>query len=54
MLPSCFGGGAHGVSPVHVFIYLDEERELSEDEILARVNALYRGARLEEAFLVNG
>ena len=34
---------------IHVFIYLDEARELSEDEILVRVNALYRGARLEEA-----
>ena len=34
---------------IHVFIYLEEERELSEDEILARVNALYRGARLDEA-----
>ena len=49
-----FRGGAQGVFPIHVFIYLDEERELSEDEIHARVNALYRGARLEEAFLVNG
>ena len=34
---------------IHVFIYLEEERELSEEEILARVNALYRGARLGEA-----
>jgi len=34
---------------IHVFIYLEEERELSEDEILARVNALYRGTRLGEA-----
>ena len=34
---------------IHVFIYLEEERELSEEEILARVNALYRGARLAEA-----
>ena len=34
---------------IHVFIYLEECRELSEDEILARVNALYRGVRLEEA-----
>ena len=34
---------------IHVFIYLDEARELSEGEILARVNALYRGARLAEA-----
>ena len=32
-----------------VFIYLDDARELSEEEILARVNALYRGARLAEA-----
>ena len=34
---------------IHVFIYLDDARELSEEEILARVNALYRGARLAEA-----
>ena len=34
---------------IHVFIFLDDARELSEDEILARVNALYRGARLDEA-----
>ena len=34
---------------IHVFIFLDDERELSEEEILARVNALYRGARLREA-----
>ena len=34
---------------IHVFIYLDDARELSEDEILARVKALYRGARLAEA-----
>ena len=34
---------------IHVFIFLDDERELSEEEMLARVNALYRGARLEEA-----
>ena len=34
---------------IHVFMYLEGERELSEDEILARVNALYRGSRLEEA-----
>ena len=29
---------------IHVFIYLDDARELSEEEILARVNALYRAA----------
>ena len=34
---------------IHVFIFLEEGREMSEDEILARVNALYRGARLDEA-----
>ena len=34
---------------IHVFIYLDDARELSEEEVLARVNALYRGARLAEA-----
>ena len=34
---------------IHVFIYLDDARELSEEEILARVNALYRGGRLAEA-----
>ena len=34
---------------IHVFIFLDHPRELSEDDILARVNALYRGARLAEA-----
>ena len=34
---------------IHVFMYLEEERELSEDEILVRANALYRGARLEGA-----
>ena len=34
---------------IHVFIYLEEERELSEDEIFARVNALYLGSRLEGA-----
>ena len=34
---------------IHVFIFLEEEREMSEDEILARVNVLYRGARLDEA-----
>ena len=34
---------------IHVFIYLEEERELSEEEILARVNSLYRGARLAES-----
>ena len=33
---------------IHVFIYLEEERELSEEEMLARVKSLYRGARLEE------
>ena len=27
---------------IHVFIFLEEGREMSEDEILARVNALYR------------
>ena len=26
---------------IHVFIYLDDARELSEDEIFARVNARY-------------
>ena len=34
---------------IHVFMHLEEERELSEDEILARVTALYRGSRLEGA-----
>ena len=34
---------------IPVFIFLDDERELSEEGMLARVNALYRGARLEEA-----
>ena len=34
---------------IHVFIFLEEGREMSVDEILARVNALYRGARLDEA-----
>ncbi|MBR4938773.1 MAG: transposase [Kiritimatiellae bacterium] len=34
---------------IHVFIYLEDARELSEEEILARVNALYRGGRLAEA-----
>ena len=34
---------------IHVFIFLDDERELSDEEMLARVNALYRGTRLEEA-----
>ena len=34
---------------IHVFIFLEEEREMSEEEILARVNVLYRGARLEDA-----
>ncbi len=34
---------------IHVFIYLEDERELSEEEILARVNALYREARLRKA-----
>ena len=34
---------------IHVFIFLEEAREMSEDEILARVNALYRGARLDDA-----
>ena len=34
---------------IHVFIYLEEAREMSEEEVLARVNALYRGARLDEA-----
>ena len=33
---------------IHVFIYLEDARELSEEEILARVNALYRGGRLAE------
>ena len=33
---------------IHVFMYLEGERELSKDEILARVNVLYRGSRLEE------
>ena len=27
---------------IHVFIFLEEEREMSVDEILSRVNALYR------------
>ena len=34
---------------IHAFIYLEEGRDLSEEEILARVNVLYRGARLGEA-----
>ena len=34
---------------IHVFIFLDHPRALSGDDILARVNALYRGARLAEA-----
>ena len=34
---------------IHVFIYLEDARELSEEEILARVNALHRGGRLAEA-----
>lgn len=33
---------------IHVFIYLEEARELTEDDILARVNTLYRGSRLKE------
>ena len=34
---------------IHVFIHLEDARELSEEEILARVNALHRGGRLAEA-----
>ena len=31
---------------IHVFIFLEEGREMSEDEILARVNALYRWSEI--------
>ena len=31
---------------IHVFIFLEEGREMSEGEILARVNALYRGSEI--------
>ena len=31
---------------IHVFIFLEEGREMSEDEILARVNALYRRSEI--------
>jgi len=34
---------------IHVLIFLEEERELTEDEVLARVNKLYRGTRLKDA-----
>ena len=31
---------------IHVFIFLEEGRDMSEDEILARVNALYRRSEI--------
>ena len=34
---------------IHILIFLEEERELTEEEVLARVNRLYRGMRLKDA-----
>lgn len=33
---------------IHIYIYLEAEREVTEDEILDKIRRLYRGARLEE------
>ena len=33
---------------VHVYIYLDEGHDVGEDELLMKINRLYRGTRLED------
>ena len=33
---------------IHVYIYLEEGHEVGEEELLAKINRLYRGTRLEE------
>ena len=33
---------------IHVYVFLDEGHEVGEEELLAKINRLYRGTRLEE------
>lgn len=36
---------------IHILVYLNDAKELTEEEVFSRVNALYRGLRLKEALL---
>lgn len=33
---------------IHVYVFLEEEHEVGEEELLAKINRLYRGTRLKE------
>jgi REP element-mobilizing transposase RayT/DNA-binding HxlR family transcriptional regulator len=34
---------------IHIFLYLEHQRELTEEEVFSRINKLYKGQRLKEA-----
>ena len=33
---------------IHVYVFLEEEHEVGEEELLAKISRLYRGTRLKE------